>query len=281
MFLNLFAADDLHLEITQNTLFTIWGWPITNTWIYGVICAVFIIISLRLIARRVTVHPKGGIIQVVEFIAEFIRNLVEGAFDDKKKAAKYVPYFLSLFVLFLFVNWLGLLPFTRDALTYNGNPLLKPFTADLNFTFAAAVFTMIFVYISSIREAGSFGKYMRHFFVGSPKNPLFLFVGLLEMMSDLFRMISLSLRLFLNVAVGEMIIAVFQWLGHLGGPLLGAPIWLFDLFDVTLQAFIFVILSIMYLAVAVNHSGETDEEFLEKEVLPELSTSGKMEEKTA
>lgn len=281
MFLSLLAADGLHLEITQNTLFTIWGWPITNTWIYGVICAVFIIVVLRMVARRVTVHPKGGIIQLVEFIAEFIRNLVEGAFDDKRRAAKYVPYFLSLFVLFLFVNWLGLLPFTRDALTYNGNPLLKPFTADLNFTFAAAVFTMIFIYISSIREAGSFGKYMRHFFVGSPKNPLFLFVGLLEMMSDLFRMISLSLRLFLNVAVGEMIIAVFQWLGHLGGPLLGAPIWLFDLFDVTLQAFIFVILSIMYLAVAVNHSGETDEEFLEKEVLPELSTSGKMEEKTA
>jgi F-type H+-transporting ATPase subunit a len=279
--MNLFAAGDLHLEITQNTLFTIWGWPITNTWLYGVICAVFIIVGLRLIARRVTIHPKGGIIQVVEFIAEFIRNLVEGAFDDKKKASKYVPYFLSLFVLFLFVNWLGLLPFTRDALTYHGNPLLKPFTADLNFTFAAAVFTMIFVYISSIREAGSFGKYMRHFFVGSPKNPLFLFVGLLEMMSDLFRMISLSLRLFLNVAVGEMIIAVFQWLGDLGGPLLGAPIWLFDLFDVTLQAFIFVILSIMYLAVAVNHSGETDEEFLEKEVLPDLKTSGKMEGEAA
>lgn len=279
--LGIFAAGGPQLDIAPGVVFHIGSWPITNTILYGWICSVAIIITLIFVARRMTLHPKGGFIQLIEFVAEFIRGLVEGAFHDKKKAAKYVPYFLSVFILFLLINWLGLLPFTRDAIESGHTGLLKPFTADLNATFAAALVTMIFVYISSVRESGGFRRYLRHFFVGDPKNPLYFFVGMLEMMSDLTRVISLSLRLFLNVAIGEMIIAVFQWLGGYVGPILGTPMWLFDAFDVALQAYIFVILSVMYLAVAVNHAGETEEEYDAAEGLIDSPTSGKIEAGTA
>lgn len=271
-----FAASGPNVDLTPGVVFHIGSLPITNAILYGWICSALLIAVMIYIARRMTLHPKGGLTQYVEFIAEFIRDLVEGAFLDKKKATKYVPYFLSVFILFFVVNWLGLLPFTRDAFQSNGVGLLKPFTADLNATFAAALVTMIYVYISSVREAGSFLKYLRHFFVGSPKNPLFFFIGLLEMLSDLFRVVSLSLRLFLNVAIGEMIIAVFQYLGHVIAPVLGAPFFILDAFDLALQAYIFVILGVMYLAIAVNHGDEMEEEFIQENLIDKPSND-KME----
>lgn len=268
------------VHLTPQVVFHIGPLAITNSILYGWICSFVIVVTLIWAARRMTVHPKGGLIQYVEFIAEFIRNLVENAFEDKKRATKYVPYFLAVFFLFLLSNWLGLLPFTGDAFSATGNPLLRPVTGDLDATFAAAAVTMAYVYISSVREAGSFRKYMRHFFVGSPKNPMYLLIGILEMVSDASRIISLSLRLFLNVTIGEMIIAVFSYLGHILAPVSALPFFLIDAFDVALQAYIFVILSVMYLAIAVNH-GPEEEEYLTKEenpgkmkMQPERGTNG-------
>jgi F-type H+-transporting ATPase subunit a len=252
-------------HIAPGVVFHVGPIAITNTILYGWICALALIITMIVIARRMTVHPKGGLTQIFEFILEFTRNMVEGAFENKKKAQKYIPYFMAVFTTFLVMNLTGLLPFTRGAFEAGGIELLKPMTADLNLTFAAAVVTMAYVYSSSVREAGSFGRYMRHFFVGSPKNPMFLLIGILEMISDASRVISLSLRLFLNVAIGELVIAVFAYLGHYIAPVTAAPFWLLDAFDLILQAYIFVILSTMYLAIAVNHAGETEQEFLEEE----------------
>lgn len=269
------AGPEIHL--TPNVVWHLGPLAITNAILYGWICSAVIVVVLVFVARRMTIHPKGGLTQFVEFIAEFIRDLVEGAFDDKKRARKYVPYFLSVFFLFLLVNWLGLLPFTGDAFRSGHAPLFRPFTGDLNATFAAAAVTMIYVYVSSVREAGGFVNYLHHFFVGSPKNPMYFVIGLLEMISDLSRVISLSLRLFLNVAIGEMIIAVFSYLGHFLASVTALPFFLIDAFDVALQAYIFVILSVMYLAIAVNHGSETEAEYLTGETVPdkmELQSGG-------
>lgn len=256
--LSLFAADSgPEVHLTPGVVFHVGGLSITNSMIYGWVCAAIIIAVCTFIARRMTVHPKGGLTQLVELLVEFIRDTVEGAFEDKKRSYKYVPYFVSVFILFFLVNWSGLLPFTGDAFSSHGEPLLRPFTGDLNTTFAAAAVTMAYVYVCSVREAGGFLKYLDHFFVGNPiKNPMYLIIGILEMISDASRVISLSLRLFLNVAIGEMIIAVFAWLGHFLAPLTALPFFLLDAFDLALQAYIFVILSTMYLAIAVNHVTE-------------------------
>ncbi|MGH7194569.1 MAG: F0F1 ATP synthase subunit A, partial [Candidatus Saccharimonadales bacterium] len=102
-------------------------------------------------------------------------------------------------------------------------------------------------------------------------NPLFFIIGLLEMLTDLFRVISLSLRLFLNIAIGEIVIAVFSYLGHVAAPVTALPFTMLEFLVAALQAYIFVILSIMYLAIAVNHSASHPEESdnLTEDVLPE------------
>lgn len=253
---NQFAADDLTVHIAPGTVFQIGGVSITNSMLFGWASLLAIIIIMVAVARRVTVKPRGGFTQFIEFGVEFITNLVEGVFNDKRKGAKYVPFFVTLFFFLLFNNWFGLLPGVGEAFVSGDVPLLRAFTADLNGTFAAGIVTMAYVYYSSVRESGGFVTYMKHFFVGSPLNPLYLIIGLLEMVTDLTRVFSLSLRLFLNVAIGEIVIAVFAYLGHVVAPLTAMPFTLVELFVGALQAYIFVVLSLMYLSITVNHVDE-------------------------
>ena len=273
-----FADSGPVVHVAPLGVFRVGGFSITNSILYGWICAVFIIALLTWVARRVTVKPKGGLVQLIEVGVDFITNLVENAFEDKDIGRKYVPFFVTLFFFILLNNWLGLLPIVGEGFRSGDNPLLRPFTGDLNGTFAMGVVTMLLVYGASIRESGGLRNYLRHFFVGSPTNPLYFVIGLLEMFTDLTRVLSLSLRLFLNITIGEIVIAVFAYLGHAAAPLTALPFTLIELFIAALQAYIFTILATMYLAIAVNHAGEhATREDLTEDGVPEtigVTTSG-------
>ncbi|MFI5270899.1 MAG: F0F1 ATP synthase subunit A [Candidatus Saccharimonadales bacterium] len=268
--LRTFADSGPVVHVSPEPVFHIGSLPITNSMLYGWICAVAIIILLISVARKVKVKPQGGFTQFVEIGVDFIGNLVENAFDDKEVGRKYVPYFVTIFFFILFNNWLGLLPFVGEGFKSSANPLLRPFTGDLNGTLAMGVFTMVLVYGASVRESGGFLRYLRHFFVGDPKNPLYFVIGLLEIFTDLTRVISLSLRLFLNITIGEILIGVFAYLGHIAAPLTALPFTLIEMFVAALQAYIFTILATMYLAIAVNHAADHNEsEHLTEDKLPE------------
>jgi F-type H+-transporting ATPase subunit a len=245
--------------------FTIAGVPITNSMVWGWIVAIVISFILIMVAHKVTIKPKGGLIQYVEAGVTFVTDLVTGAFTDKAVGRKYVPFFVTLFFLVLLNNWSSLVPGVGEALQVNGHPVFRPITADLNFTLVMGLVTMIFVYTASIREVGGFRKYIRHFFIGSPLNPLYLTIGLIEMLTDLTRALSLALRLFLNVTIGEIVIAVFAYLGALLGPSLilspitSLPFTLLELGVGALQAYIFVILGVNYLAISVNSAHSHDD----------------------
>lgn len=265
-----FAAESgPSIHVAPAGVHEIGGLTITNSMLYGWICMAIICAVLIYIARRVTVKPKGGITQFVEAGAEFIIGLVESNFNDKSKARKYIPFFVTIFFFILLNNWLGLLPGVGDALAVGHNPLFRAFTADLNGTLAIGIVTMVYVYIASVRESGGFRKYLRHFFVGSPWNPLYFIIGLLEMLTDLTRVLSLSLRLFLNITIGEIVIAVFSYLGHVIAPVTALPFTLVELFVGALQAYIFTVLSLMYLAIAVNHASDHADEHMDVDLTPE------------
>lgn len=267
----IFAEDGPAVHVAPAGVLQIGGITVTNSMLYGWISIFFFTILLIWVARRITLKPQGGLIQFIEIGVDFITNLVTNAFDDKKVGRKYVPYFVTLFFFILFNTWLGLLPVVGEGFRSGEAPLFRPFTGDLNGTFAMAAVTMVVVYWASVRESGGLKKYLHHFFVGSPKNPLYLGIGLLEMFTDLTRVISLSLRLFLNVAIGEMVIAVFSYLGHILAPLSALPFTIIELGIGALQSYIFVILSVMYLAIAVNHSQqhELEHDSLTEDELPE------------
>lgn len=255
MILNHLASSVPETHIAPQNVFHIGPVAISNSIFLGWIATAIMIVVLIIIARRMTIHPKGGLTQFVEYIAEFMVGTVTDAFEEKERAAKYIPFFVTVFFFVLINNLIGIIPGVGDSLTSHGSPLLRPMTADFNTTLAMAAIMMGLVYISSVREVG-IKAYFSHFFMGSLKNPLYIFIGLIEMITDLTRVISLSLRLFLNVAIVETIVVVFAWLGHIIAPVTAVPFYFLDIFDDLLQAYIFVLLGAMYLAIAVNHVSE-------------------------
>lgn len=269
-----FAADGPSVHVAPAPDFTIAGVNITNSMLYGGIIILLMIVLLVWAARKVTVRPKSGALQYVEAGVDFVTNLVTGAFNDKATGRKYVPFFVTLFFFVLLNNWSGLIPIVGEGFKVGSHPLFRPWTADLNATLAMGLVTMVYVYTASIRELGGFTKYIGHFFMG--KNPLYIVIGLIEMMTDLTRAFSLALRLFLNVTIGEIVIAVFAYLGGLLAPasvlspITSLPFTLLELGVGALQAYIFVILGVNYLAISVNSAHAHDEEHdLTEESKPE------------
>lgn len=249
------------VHIAPSVLFEYQGFNITNSMVFAWICSLLIIVVLTVIAKRMTLRPKAGFTQIVEIGTDFVISMLEGSLGSRVKAIKYAPYFATIFFFVAISNILGLLPGVGEALTYQGAPVFRAFTADLNGTLATAVIAMTLIQYFAIRESG-FIPHLRHYFAGKLWNPLTYLIGVYEVFNELIRVFSLALRLFLNVAIGEIIISVFSYLGKFAAPITAFPFLFLELGVAILQAYIFVMLSVTYLSLAIKH-GHEDADALE------------------
>lgn len=249
------APEGPHISIAAEKLFSIGPFDITNAHLYGWITAIAIGWMLTRVARNAGVKSRGGFTQYVELGAQFVVGLLESNLGSRKKAYKYAPIFASFFFFILINNWFGLLPGVGPAIEVNGIPAFRPFTADLNGTLALAVVGIVVVQALAIKESGGM-EHLKHYFGGNFKNPINIFVGVLEMFGELTRVISLSLRLFFNILIGEILISIFTFLGKVGAPITTLPFIVMELFVGLVQAYIFTMLIITYLGIATAHGEE-------------------------
>jgi F-type H+-transporting ATPase subunit a len=268
------ATDGPPVHIVPGVIFELGGLEVTNSMFYAVVCGIIILIMSLIVARRITVEPRRGLVQFYELGTEFITKLLTSSFGSEQKALKYAPYFVTIFFILLLSNWLGLMPGVGEAVVVGDEPLFRPFTADLNGTLAAATVSIILVQVFAIKESG-FIKHLSHYFDGSLKNPITLFLGVFEMLTEFVRIASLALRLFLVITIGEVIIAVFAYLGGVVAPIVALPFLALELGVGALQAYIFVTLSVMYLSIAIKHGHENDH-VVDKKDIPELEAIHKI-----
>lgn len=257
-----FAEENgIHISLRAEPIIEIGPLTITNSMIYGVLCAALIILVLRWASKKIEVSPKKGFSQIIEILTEFVVNLLEGPFGSRAKAVKFAPIFGSYFLFIIFTNMLGIIPLVGPGVTYDGTPLFRPFTADLNGTIAMSVIAIIYVQVLSIKEQGG-KKHLQHYFSDKPWNPINFFIGILEVFGEFTRILSLSLRLFLNTAVGEILIAVFTSMILSGGktPFAVIPILLFETLVAGIQAYVFTILCATYLGIAISHAHDDNDE---------------------
>lgn len=261
MFLNLFAAEDgPHIAIAPEKLFEIGGVTITNSMFYGWICAILILFLFSRLQKRISFKGSKGPAQALDFGTDFIiNNVLANSLNSREKAIKYAPLFVTTFFFIVINNWLGLLPGVGPAFQYDGTSLFRPFTADFNGTLAMALVMIVIVQALAIKESGLF-KHLRHYFQGSLKNPMTIALGAMELFSELTRLLSLALRLFLNVVIGEILISVFSYLGGTAAPIAALPFTLLEIFVGLLQAYIFVMLCASYLGVAISHNEHPEHE---------------------
>lgn len=265
MLTKIFAASDIHVSLKAEKIFSLGPLNVTNSMIYGLLCAVLIGGLMIYAAKRIKLHPAKGFAAIIEMLVEYVTGMLAGPFGSRERAAKFVPVFGFFFIFIMFNNLLGLLPIVGPGVYSNVEsghvPLFRPFTADLNGTVAMSVIAIVIIQYLSIKEQGG-KKHLQHYFTDKPLNPINMFIGLLEVFGEFTRILSLSLRLFLNTAVGEILIAVFTSMILASGrtPIAVLPIFLFEGLVAYIQAYVFTILAGTYLGMAIAHAGEHHDE---------------------
>ncbi len=255
-------------------IFTLGPLPVTNSminaWIGLVIFAVFALVLRAALNKQKPEHnAPRGIVNFAESLLEFVLGYIDGVTRDRKKSLKFLPIVGSIFFFILISNWMGLLPGTGSiGLREHAEliPLLRPANTDLNLTLAIAVFAVIASHILGIVTIGFF-KYANKFIkVGDlwhavaslkPMNMMIafieFFVGLIEVFSEIAKMVSLSLRLFGNIFAGEVLLTVLgSLIAGYGAFFIPIPFMLLELLVGFIQATVFSMLTLVYLSVATE-----------------------------
>ena len=190
-----------------------------------------ILVGIGLMTRRNLKIIPHRLQNVIEAAFEFIENLLTTIIGPK--GPRYFPIIMTLALFILLGNLMGLAPFCESP------------TSNLNVTLGCAIVIFFYYHYQGIKEQG-FRTYMKHFAGPMPALAPLLFP--LEIISHFARVMSLSVRLFGNIMGEDIIIIILLMLVPYVVPV---PMMMFAIFTSALQAFIFIMLSMMYLAGAV------------------------------
>lgn len=253
-----FAASEIHISLPAEAVFHIGPVAITNTMILGTIGALLMLWMLFHVARKVAKGEKTLLVSTVQWLFEFLyKSTVDILSGDKALAKRVAPIAITMFFLVLVTYWISILPGV-GSITWNGVLVFRGLPADLNFTFALAIVTIVASQVFAIRQHGFFGnigRYLKNPF----KDPIGAFEGLLELVGELSRLIALSFRLFGNAFAGEVLLMVISVLTSYFATL-ALPFFMgFELFIGFIQAYVFYVLTVIFTSLAVAMHGGHDE----------------------
>ncbi len=258
-----------HISVKADEVFSIFGISITNSHLLGVLgLAILIIIMLRT-AKVARGEAKAGFgCRVMLWAIDGLYKTVDQIMPSREWTKKIAPLTITIFFFVLAQYWLGLLPIV-GPITFGEHhtPLLRGGVADLNMTFGLAIITIISAQIYAFKFLGFRGN-MGRYFVSPLKNPIMTFVGLLELIAEFSRLLGLSFRLFGNVLAGEILLVMISFLTSYLTPLAIQPFYLFELFIGTIQAYIFFMLSNVFISLGLEHHGDDEEKHTQSDEHP-------------
>jgi F-type H+-transporting ATPase subunit a len=258
------------------TLFHLGPLPVTNAMIYTWIIAVLIFVVVRLGTKHMTEIPSG-LQNAIEAAVEGLEELTKGLLEPK--VARWVFPLVATFFIFIVVsNLMGLLPGVGSiglgtpakdsalpfAIEHADTPWFRPPTADANTTVAMAAVFFIMSTFWALRYNGPFGL-VKHLFgvkggmkgwIVVPLALIFLFIGLIEVISICIRPVALAMRLYGNIYGGESVLTIMLTNSPLG---LGAlPFYFLELLVAVVQALVFTLLSIAFIGTLCSHMDEEE-----------------------
>ena len=248
------------ISIKAETLFHIGIFNFTNSYFLSLI-VVGIFVSLALWFKNHLAMIPGKLQIVFELLFDEILKMMDSILGSRQKSEKYFPLIATVFLFILLSNWLGLLPGAgslglKHEIFHEGKgeivliPFLRAPAADLNFTIALAiiaVFTINLIGAMAVGMRVHAGKFFNF------KNPIYTFVGFLELISEFVKIISFSFRLFGNIFAGEVLLII---IGFLGPYFLPLPFLFLEVFVGFIQAFIFSMLMLVFVGMSVTAHSE-------------------------
>jgi F-type H+-transporting ATPase subunit a len=220
-----------------------------------------ITMALGILLMRVRVGVKPGTRQTIgEQIYEVAQTQVAEQGLPSKAIGRWFPYVATLLLFIFVVNLLGFIPLPLTGESYKGFPVwgIYAATSSLSVTLALALLTFVFTHYEGIRWNGPV-RYFKSWIPEAPK-PLLALIVPLEVLGQIMRLISLSVRLFANMLAGHILILTFLGLIFIFQSValvfVVLPAILFYLFEVVIvvgiQAFIFAALSAIYIGSAIE-----------------------------
>jgi F-type H+-transporting ATPase subunit a len=245
---------DFHIPTpTGEELFRIGPIGYTNAHLTMAILIVLLGTIAILVTRDLRERPSG-LQNFVELLVQGIADFVESI--GGKRALRYLPLFGTLFLFILISNWLSVVPLVGQI------RFLHSPTADYHTNFAMAVLAFLayqtegfrHLKLSYVKRWFNFSGFKDGPFIGG----IFVMVGIIELFSELFRMLTLTLRLWGNVFGGEIMLVVMSGLLFLPG--LALPFVGLEVFIGLVQGLVFALLVLMYFILAIESHDEEHEE---------------------
>ena len=239
----------MHISFSAEQLF---GSTVTNSILTGILASVVILLLVFWLTRSIKMKP-GKNQNFAEWLFSGVLSLTEGITGGNRKEALLILPLGATFFLFIIVNnWLGLVPGV-GSIGYNeivdGHevfvPIFRAANADLNTTLALALISVGATQYYGLRKL-KLGYLKKYINVSSPIN---FFAGILEIVSELAKIISFSFRLFGNVFAGEVLLVVIISLVPYIAPI---PFYGLEIFVGFVQALVFAMLSLVFFHVAME-----------------------------
>lgn len=240
------------ISLRAEEIFHLGAFPVTNSTLLSFV-ALVVITVLALVVRRKLSFIPGSVQNLFEAMIDGALGIMDSVLGDRKTSEKYLPLVFSIFLFILVSNWLGLLPGVGSFVVREGEgtiPLLRAPAADLNFTLALALIAVTFINALGVAAVGWKARASVFF---NFKGPVDFFIGILELISEFAKIISFSFRLFGNVFAGEVLLII---IGFLVPYLIPLPFMFLEIFVGFIQAFIFGMLTLVFVAMAVSHGHE-------------------------
>lgn len=252
---------EIDISLKPLILDTIGSFMITNSMVSFVFVILFILGLLGFVAWRQSQSrvPKGLTV-LVELYLNMLFDFVDGITGDRKVTTKIYPLFATLVTMLLTANLLGLFPLW-GAISYNEMPIWRPPTADFLFVVTIAATMLVTWQLVGLFTAGPI-KYIKRYFNWS--SPIDFFVGLLDIIGEFAKLMSISFRLFGNIFAGEAIAAVMAAMVPVVVPV---PFAFLGLLSSVVQAFVFPMLVLLFMTMSIEPKEEAASE-------PERSDSG-------
>lgn len=261
-------AGETH-ELSQKAveIVRVFDFPITNSMLVSWIAALFLIVFAQLATRKMQQIPTGAQ-NFLEWLIESLYNFLEGLLG-KHLVQRTFWFFATVFIFILFSNWIGLIPGVGTIgwghQTAHGfvidQPLLRGANADVNLTLAMALVFFACWFIWAIQEVGPMG-FLKELFAPKGESAgalrivlaiVFFVVGCLEIISILFRPVSLSFRLYGNIFAGENMLETMSRLVPGLGWLLPVPFYFLELLVGLVQALVFMLLTAVFTLLICQH----------------------------
>ncbi len=160
-------------------------------------------ITFFLFAFRKREIVPGKMQNFFEFILETVFSIFDGMTGDSKKTEEIFPLAATLFVFILLNNLLEVIPGLGVF------PFLRSPSSDLHFTLALAIFSMMFIHFTAIKKLGGV-EYLKKYI--KLESPIMAFVGILEVLGEITRTMSLGIRLFGNLFAGEILLMIVSFM---------------------------------------------------------------------